>query len=112
MTTHDFGAEIRRFASEHPEGWNHDHWTGFLQDLSEKGHDVSDGDAVGLALESEHLSQVLRRMNLKGLGPKRIDSLAGHFGTLWNLKSASPEDLAQLPSVPLSMAEKILGDLR
>ncbi|MFC1575245.1 helix-hairpin-helix domain-containing protein [Gemmatimonadota bacterium] len=112
MATNDLATEIRRFASEHPEGWGHEEWLGFLNGLSDAGHDIGDGDAVGLALESERLSNVLGRMEIKGLGPKRIDALAEHFGTLWNLMSASPEDLAQVPSVSRSLGEQILGVLQ
>lgn len=46
----DLVAEIRRFSSEHPQGWGHDEWFGLLHTLSEEGHDIGDGDAIGLAL--------------------------------------------------------------
>lgn len=112
MTNNDLATELRRFVDGHPEGWNHGDWLGFLHALSEGGHDTSDGDAIGLALETERLSRYLEGMKIKGLGPKRIAALAGHFGTLWNLRSASLEELAQLPKVPRAMAEQILEALR
>lgn len=112
MPTKELAAEIRRFSSEHPQGWGHDEWLDLLHTLSEEGHDISDGDAIGLTLESERLSQVLRRMELNGLGPKRVDALAEHFGTLWNLMSATPEELAQLPNVSRLLAEQILEVLQ
>lgn len=112
MATNDWATEIGRFASEHPEGWGHEEWLSLLNSLSEAGHDTSDGDVIGLALESERLSQTLGRMEVKGLGAKRIDALVGRFGTLWNLMSASPEDLAQIHGVSLSLAEQILEGLQ
>ena len=112
MPTGDLTSEISRFSAEHPDGWGHEDWLGFLHRLSEAGHDVEDGDGIGLALENHRLSGVLRGMEIKGLGPKRIQALAGHFGMLWNLRNASPEDLAQLPSVSRSLAEQILDGIR
>jgi excinuclease UvrABC nuclease subunit len=73
---------------------------------------VSDSDGIGLALESERLAQVLRRMEIKGLGPKRIEALANHYGTLWNLMVASSEDVATLPNINRDLAEQILAVLQ
>jgi hypothetical protein len=112
MTKNALNAEIRRFATEHPEGWGHDEWTGFLTHLSEVGHDVTDADEIGLALETERLSQTLRRMEINGLGPKRMEDVANHFGTLWNLMSASQEELTQVPSISRPLAEQILEVLQ
>jgi len=112
MQNKDLAAEISRFSSEHPEGWGHDEWQGFLHQLSESGYDTSDADGIGLALESQRLTRVLQGMDIKGLGPKRIVCITDHFGTLWNLMSASADDLAQLPSVSRPLAEQILEVLQ
>ncbi len=112
MSKVEMDAEISRFVSEHPEGWNHEQWSDFLHHLSEAGHDVGDSDSIGLALETERLTRILREMEIKGLGPKRIEGLAGHFGTLWNLMSASREEVAGLPNIPERLAEQILDVLQ
>ncbi|MFH1766018.1 MAG: helix-hairpin-helix domain-containing protein [Gemmatimonadota bacterium] len=112
MTTSDLLLELRRFAQDHPQGWAHDEWLGLLNDLGNAGHDLSDCDSVGLALEGERLSQTLQRMEVKGLGPKRIHAIVSHFGTLWNLMTATPEEVSLLPNVPRSLAGEILDILQ
>ncbi len=112
MATDHLEPELFRFAQEHPEGWSHDDWLAFLHLLSESGHDVTDSDGIGLALEHHRLALILKRMEIKGLGPKRIEALANRFGTLWNLMSATPEDLAGVPGIPRSLAEQVLDVLQ
>ena len=51
-------------------------------------------------------------MEMKGLGPKRIDALASHFGTLRNLMNASASDVAQVQSIPRSLAGQIVDTLQ
>ena len=43
-----------------------------LDRIASRGFDVSDPDSLGLALERERLVSVLRSIDIKGLGPKRI----------------------------------------
>ncbi len=112
MPTDNLDFELRRYVEEHPEGWGHDQWLGFLAYLSENGHDVSDSDGLGLALEHLRLVRVLQHMEIKGLGAKRVQAIADRFGTLWNLMAASPEDVAQIPSIPRGLAEQILDVLQ
>jgi hypothetical protein len=112
MPKDPLAAEISRFSSEHPEGWDHEDWLGFLHHLSGSGIEVSDADAIGSALEHERLSQVLGRMEIKGLGAKRIGGLATHFGTIWNLQSASPEEVAKAPGISQALVEQIFDVLR
>ena len=112
MSTDKFMLELRRFAEDHPQGWGHGEWEGLLNRLASAGFDVSDCDRVGLDLERVRLCQTLKRMEVKGLGAKRINVIANRFGTLWNLRNASPEDVSQLPSVPRSMAGQILDTLQ
>ncbi len=112
MAAHDLNPEIRRFAEEHPQGWGHDEWLDFLSSLAASGHDVSDSSGIGLALEHHRLALILQRMEIKGLGKKRIEAVADRFGTLWNLMNASAEEVAQLPSIPRSLAEQILDVLQ
>ena len=106
-TEKEMVSEIRHFVHEHPHGWSHDEWTGLTHHLAHLGHDVADLDGVGLRLEHERLTQVLERMEIKGLGPKRTKAIATHFGTLWNLMSASPEDMARAVGIPTSLANQI-----
>ncbi len=111
MTT-DLKFELSRFAQDHPQGWGHAEWLGLLNDLRNAGHDVSDSDSVGLALEGERLFQTLLRMEVKGLGPKRIQAVVSNFGTLWNLMNATPEEVSLLTKLPRSLAEEVLDILQ
>jgi hypothetical protein len=108
MSTHaDLASEMERFVEEHPNGWDHDGWTGFLTHLANEGHDVWDRDGIGLGLERVRLVQVLNRMEVKGLGLKRTEAIADHFGTLWNLMCASSEEVARATGIPRALAEQI-----
>src|SRR5690606_33332913 len=51
----DLQKDLREFASARPSGWSHGDWLTFLEGLSERGHNVADRDAIGLALEKERL---------------------------------------------------------
>lgn len=112
MATHDLDFELQRFVEEHPQGWGHEEWLGFLSHLAAEGHDTTDPDGIGLALEHRRLVRVLQNMEIKGLGPKRIEAIANRYGTLWNLMAASPEEVAELPGIPRSLAEQILEVLQ
>jgi hypothetical protein len=112
MTNHELDLELERFAQEHPEGWSHDQWMDLLSRLGSTGYDVSDIDGVGLALEHHRLVLILGRMEIKGLGPKRMEAVADRFGTLWNLMNASVDDVAQVPTVSRNLAAQILDVLQ
>lgn len=112
MSEEDLHSELRRFVQDHPNGWSHDDWLRLLFQLSELGYDTADEDRIGLALEQQRLARALAETRLKGLGPKRIDALAEHFKTLWNLKDASPEEVAGVPGVPQALAQRIVERLR
>jgi hypothetical protein len=99
---------LRAFVETHPEGWNHADWLGLLAELKREGTDVSDLTAVGKQLERTRLAWELERRSVPGLGPKRRAAIADRFESLWALRHTSPEDLAKVPSVPLSLAEKVL----
>ena len=98
-------AELRAFVAEHPDGWNHHEWTELLDRLRERGHETGDADSIGAELELERLSSSLA--GLSGVGPRRVEALARHFGTLWALRHASPEEIAAVPGIPRALAERI-----
>ncbi len=98
---------MRDFVSRHPDGWSHDEWLGLLAELGEAGVDTNDHETIGAALEHERLLVVLERASVKGLGPKRREAVAGRFGRLWDLKHASVEDIAALPSFHVGLAEAL-----
>ena len=101
------------FIESHPEGWGHDQWLGLLAELEEMGFDVSDPTAIGHEMESQRLAWELRRRGVPGLGPKRIDAVVEHFGTLWSLKHAEVEDFEGIKkSVPGKVAEKVVAAVR
>jgi hypothetical protein len=106
----DLKADLRDFASARPSGWNHDDWLTFLGHLSSRGHDTSDHENVGRQLESERLALVLERVD--GLKPKQVQALVGHFGTLWSLRNAGVDQLADAAGIPIEQAERVAQSVR
>lgn len=106
----DLQGELRKFAADRPEGWNHDEWTDLLRGLNERGHNTSDPDSIGRSLEREKLSLVLER--IPGLGPRRVEALLDRFGTLWSLRNADTDEIAALPSIPRGLAERVSNAVR
>ena len=111
MTETKVVERLKSFIEENPAGWSHAGWLGLLSALEAEGADVSDSDGIGLTLERARLTETLKQAGVQGLGPKRIDSVVGRFGTLWALQNASVEDIAGIPSVPVGLAEKLLQAL-
>lgn len=101
----DLRADLRDFAAARPEGWSHDDWLNFLDHLRERGHETGRPEEIGTMLENERLATVLEQV--PGVGPRRVEALVGCFGTLWNLRQASVDDVAAVPSVPRALAERI-----
>jgi hypothetical protein len=99
--------QLTAFVEDHPDGWDHAEWVGFLQALDQQGIDVSDPDDLGLKLENTRLSWELQRRAVPGLGPKRIDAVVGRFGTLWSLRQATPDEIAEIPTIHKGLAEKL-----
>ena len=79
-----------------------------LAELRREGADVSDIDGLGLELERTRLGWELERRSVKGLGPKRSEALVDRFQTLWGLRQASVDDVAALPTISRSLAEKVV----
>lgn len=100
------------FIEAHPEGWDHQAWLGLLADLERAGHDMSDPDAIGFALETERLGWELRRRAVPGLGPKRIEAVVDRYKTLWSLRQADAGDLAEIKTIPSKLAEKVVAAVR
>lgn len=103
--------QIRAFVQAHPEGWGHPEWLGLLSELEAAGVDVTDTEAVGATLERERLAAELRRIEVKGLGPKRIEAIADEFRTLWNLRHATAEEVAGIRTVPSDVADAVVDAL-
>lgn len=102
-----FRQHLRAFVAGHGEGWSHHDWLGLLAELSDAGVDTSDPDGIGAALEEERVLAFLEGLNLKGLGPKRREALVARFGRLWDLRHASVDDIAGLPSFHKGLAQAI-----
>lgn len=100
-------AELQGFAEAHVDGWNHEQWEMLLQSLRQKGIQTHDTDQIGLQLERERLALRLKRLSLKGLGPKRLDSIVDAFQTLWNLQQARPEELTEVKGVTPALANQL-----
>lgn len=101
----DLREDLRAFVQARPGGWGHDDWMTFLDHLSERGHDTSDPDAVGLLLERERLWALLERV--PGMGPRRIEAVVGRFDTIWSAHHAGVDEIAALPGMNRSLAEKV-----
>jgi hypothetical protein len=104
--------QLNDFIESHPEGWDHATWLGLLSELEEAGFDVSDTDAIGYELENLRLAWELRRRDVPGLGPKRIDAVVSRFGTFWSLQHAEAEELAAIRTIPGALAEKVVAAVR
>jgi hypothetical protein len=98
-------ADLREFISARPRGWNHDQWIALLDDLRGRGHDVSDTSAVGMSLERERLAVHLEA--IPGMGPRRVESLVGRYHTLYSLRQAGADELAELPGMNRALAERV-----
>jgi NAD-dependent DNA ligase len=107
-----FRAQLRAFVDAHPHGWNHLDWLELLAGLTDSGVDTTNPDQIGTALEQERVLACLEGLEIKGLGPKRREALAAHFGGLWNLEHASADDIAQVPSFHPALAKAIHKALR
>lgn len=101
----DLRAVLREFVSSHPQGWTHEDWVALLQDLVARGHSLPEDAEVGRLLERERLAAMLGR--IEKVGPQRIKVITDHFGTLWNLRAADVDGLAESAKIPRALAERI-----
>ncbi len=106
----DLDSDLRTFAANHPDGWDHQGWTDLLDDLRSKGHDTSDTDGIGKALERERITASLQ--GVPGVGPARVRKLADHFGSFWNLKHADADQISGAAGIPRSVAERVARQVR
>jgi hypothetical protein len=101
----DLRADLRAFVTARPGGWGHDDWIAFLDHLRERGHDTSNPESIGLALERERLAATLERV--QGMGPKRVASVVDRYETVWSCARAGVDEIASLPGMNRSLAEKV-----
>ena len=101
----DLGADLRQFVSDNPHGWGHGEWMGLLDQLRERGHSVDDTDQIGRSLERERLAATLE--GVEGVGPQRVKSIVDRYETLWSLRQADVDDVAQSAKIPRPLAERI-----
>jgi hypothetical protein len=101
----DLTRDLRDFAAARPQGWEHGDWESFLGYLGERGHDTSNADAIGLALERERLALALQRV--EGVGPQRVRALTDRFVTVWNMRNADVEEIAAIAKIRRDLAERI-----
>jgi hypothetical protein len=106
----DLRKDLREFASARPQGWDHDDWLAFLENLQTRGHNISDREAIGVALEKERLHIALG--GLKGIGPQKRQSLVDYYGNLWQLRHADVDEIARVGNLQRKDAERIKSDLR
>lgn len=101
----DLQADLRAFVTARPAGWGHEDWLAFLDHLRERGHDTSDPDAIGRALERERLAAMLERV--QGMGPRRVGAVVERYETAWSCAGADVDEIAALPGLNRSLAEKV-----
>ncbi|MGH7476156.1 MAG: helix-hairpin-helix domain-containing protein [Longimicrobiales bacterium] len=107
----DLTAEVRNFVRSHPGGWNHGDWLAFVSHLEQHGYDVSDPERIGVELERARLAEVLQALGINGLGPQRRQALIERFGTLWELRHATAERMAEVRGINLELARRIRSAL-
>ena len=100
-------AALKEFVDRHIHGWSDEDWRGLLGHLADEGHDVDDTGTLGLRLERAHILSTLERLALPGIGARRREHVADHFPSLWVLRNASVEQLAELPSFHRGLADKL-----
>ena len=100
-------AELKQFVSQHVHGWSDEDWRALVGRLAESGHDVTDTGELGLRLERWHILETLSRLSLSGVGPRRREHIADRFPSLWALRHASVDELAELPSFHRGLAEQL-----
>lgn len=106
-----FRNRLRRFVDEHTQGWSHHDWLELLAQLTDEGVDTSNPDRIGSDLERERVVAMLEHASVKGLGPKRRQALADHFGSLWSLQHATVDEIAELPSFHRGLAQTLVENL-
>lgn len=106
----DLRSDLRDFAAARPQGWGHEDWTAFLDDLRERGHNVEDREQVGRMLEQERLSLLLEKV--PGMGAQRVRSITEQFENLWQLRQADADRIARETNLPRPLAEKVAEAVR
>lgn len=102
---------LAAFLDAHPDGWSHAGWIALLESLEHAGLDVSDRNRIGMELEKARLQNMIERCGIRGMGPKRTAAIVDRFRTLWNLRHASVEDVAEIPTIHRALAERLLEAL-
>lgn len=106
----DLIRDLRDWATPRLSGWTHMDWTGLLESLRGRGHDVSDTETVGRSLERERLRLVLE--GVEGLGPRRAETLVERYGTLWSLRQAGAEEIAASTGISRALADRVVQTVR
>lgn len=102
----DLRKDLREFASARPDGWGHDDWLRFLEDLQQRGHNINDRDQIGLMLERERLSLMLEKV--PGVGPRRVQNIVEKYGYVWRLREADADEISREAGVPRQIADKVV----
>lgn len=103
----DLDARLKEFVDRHIHGWSDAEWSHLLASLTAEGHDVADPHDLGLRLERAHILATLERLAVPGVGPQRSLRLADTYPRLWQLRQASVEELAAIPTFHRALAERL-----
>ena len=102
---------LEGFLDAHPDGWYDGDWRGFVDELQSAGVELDNVDEIGLELERGRLLRTLAACDVRGLGPKRRAAIATRYGTIWNLRQASPDDVANVPGMNRQIADEVKAAL-
>lgn len=107
----EMAGELLAFVDSHPNGWSDHDWAELLHHLAASDLDVSDPDGIGLALERTRVQTLLKAAGVKGLGPKRIESIAMEFSFLPQLRDTHPDQVAARTGVPKKLVHEVLAKI-
>lgn len=96
---------LRTFLRQFPDGWGESEWQGLLALLSQMGFGTARPDLIGARLEALRLDSVLQ--DVKGMGERRRSAFVARYPTLWNARQASADEIAQIPTIPGTVARQV-----
>jgi len=105
----DLRKDLRDFASARPQGWGHEDWLRFLEDLRDRGHNIEDREAIGVALERERLDLALSRF--EELEEEGRSVLVERFQTLWSFRSGDVEAISSIAGIPREVADRLRAEV-
>jgi hypothetical protein len=105
----DLRQDLREFATARPQGWGHEDWLRFLEGLRDRGHNIEDREAIGIALERERLDLALSRFD--ELPEEGRSTLVERFQTLWSFRNADVDAISSIAGIPREVADRVRAEV-